>query len=103
MKKLVRDRIPEIIKNDNLDAVFYVADSEEYYKVLIEKLNEEVREFIESNNVEELADIMEVVYALAEYNRLDEIKLNELRNDKAIKKGKFKNRIVLKEVLKSFK
>lgn len=103
MSKLVRDKIPEIIKADNLDPVFYAADSEEYYKVLTEKLSEEVGEFIESNNIEELADIMEVVYALAKCNKLDEDELNKIRKKKAVEKGQFKNRFVLKEVLKSFK
>lgn len=96
MAKLVRDKIPEIIKKDNIDPVFFVADSEEYYKALIEKLNEEVNEFIESGNIEELADIMEVIYAIAEHKEIDKEKLEKIRLKKAAERGQFKKRFILK-------
>ena len=50
MAKLVRDKIPEIIKNDGKEPYFYVADSKEYYAALIKKLNEEVEEFTKNHN-----------------------------------------------------
>lgn len=96
MAKLVRDKIPEIIKKDNIDPEFFVANSEEYYKALIEKLNEEVKEFIESDNVEELADVIEVVYAIAEHKEIGKDKLEKIRLKKADEKGQFKNRFILK-------
>ena len=96
--KLVRDRIPEIIKKNNKNPIVYVADSEEYYKALIGKLNEELKEFVDSNNIEELVDIMEVIYAIAEYKKTDKNKLEDLRIKKALERGQFKNRFILKEV-----
>lgn len=63
--KLVRDRIPEIIENSGKAAVTRTLEDEEYRRELERKLDEEVAEFHESGALEELADILEVVYALA--------------------------------------
>jgi len=95
MAKLVRDKIPEIIKKDNISPKYYAAGHEEYYKALIVKLNEEVTEFIKSNNIEELADILEVVYAIAEHNNIEKDKLEEIRIKKALERGQFKNKTIL--------
>ena len=63
--KLSRDFIPELCKKKNFAATFYVADDVEYRTRLRDKLQEEVDEYLEDNNLEELADILEVVHALA--------------------------------------
>jgi 8-oxo-dGTP diphosphatase len=87
-QKLVRDRIPEIYalqKN-------HIADDKEYLRELQGKLREEAEEFIESNDVEELADILEVVYALSEHCRTSPAELEKMRKDKAEKRGAFKKR-----------
>lgn len=62
--KLVRDRIPEIIEQSGKKAVTRIAGDGEYRQYLREKLQEEVGEFMENGNPEELADILEVVFAL---------------------------------------
>lgn len=64
--KLVRDRIPEIIEAQGGTAHVRVLENEEYRAYLEAKLDEEVGEFHRDQNVEELADILEVVYALAD-------------------------------------
>jgi predicted house-cleaning noncanonical NTP pyrophosphatase (MazG superfamily) len=93
--KLVRDRIPEIIRAEGLEPVIYTADAEEYGSRLREKLQEEVTEFIASDNdPEELADILEVVYALAEQAGTTREQLEKLRAVKAEKRGGFSDRIV---------
>ena len=93
--KLVRDRIPEIIRAEGLEPVIYTADAEEYGSRLRDKLQEEVAEFIASDNdPEELADILEVLYALAELAGTSREQLEKLRAVKAEKRGGFADRIV---------
>lgn len=59
--KLVRDNILEIISNNNQKSSYHIATDEEYKNKLLEKLKEEVCEFITDKNEEELADIFEVI------------------------------------------
>lgn len=63
--KLVRDKIPEIIADSGVKATFRVLARSEYMEYLEKKLDEEVAEFHESKDVEELVDILEVLYAIA--------------------------------------
>ena len=51
--KLVRDRIPEIILKDNELPTTRILDDEEYIKELNRKLQEEVNEYLENDNIEE--------------------------------------------------
>jgi predicted house-cleaning noncanonical NTP pyrophosphatase (MazG superfamily) len=64
--KLVRDKIPEIMRETGQVAVVHTADFDEYQVLLRQKLTEEVDEFLMSQDFEELADILEVLYALAD-------------------------------------
>ena len=64
--KLVRDKIPEIIESQGQKANIRILDPQEYTHHLEQKLDEEVGEYHKDKNLEELADILEVVYALAE-------------------------------------
>tara|TARA_R110002073_G_scaffold198090_1_gene357172 strand:- start:2508 stop:2819 length:312 start_codon:yes stop_codon:yes gene_type:complete len=94
--KLVRDRIPEIIKERGRSCKFRIADSKEYRQKLMEKLQEETSEFIETPCVEELADIHEVIDALLlEYKWTG---LKAATQFKKITRGAFKERIILEEV-----
>ena len=63
--KLVRDRIPEIIEDSGKTCEIEVLDDKTYLEMLDEKLTEELNEYCESHNIEELADLLEVVYATA--------------------------------------
>lgn len=96
--KLVRDKIPEIIKASGKNFNIHIAAKEEYTKLLEEKLQEEVNEYIEDKNLEELADILEVVYGLAGALGYTEEELTKARNDKAKERGGFKDGIVLESV-----
>ena len=64
--KLVRDKIPEIMINSGAKPVTKILNDNEYTLHLENKLDEEVKEFHKDKNIEELADILEVVYALCE-------------------------------------
>jgi hypothetical protein len=95
--KLVRDKIPQIIKNDRITPITHIASNEEYSQKLKEKLLEEVNEFLENPNKEEISDIFEVIYALCDLYEIDKDKIEQIRKEKALKKGKFKERIILDE------
>lgn len=99
--KLVRDLIPEIIRQAGQVPVTRVAGDEEYLKMLNRKLWEEVREFAETGKTEELADILEVVKALAESRGLGMEDVLALAEKKAKERGAFKNRIILERVLEN--
>lgn len=93
--KLVRDKIPQIIRAKSLEPVIYVADPDEYATRLRDKLTEEVAEFLASDSdPEELADVLEVVYALAALTGTDQEQLEKLRASKADERGGFADRII---------
>lgn len=93
MGKLVRDKIPEIIEASGATPLTRVLETEEYLACLEAKLDEEVQEFHESKSAEELADILEVVYALAEARSCSRAQLQELFDAKHAARGGFAKRI----------
>jgi len=93
--KLVRDNIPIIIDGGNEKAVTRVLNGNEYRQSLEKKLNEEVGEYLSSGSVEELADILEVVYALASEDGCSAEELEQLRLKKRESHGSFEKRILL--------
>lgn len=94
-QKLVRDKIPQIIRNSGHTPITRVLDDEEYLDCLEMKLDEEVAEFHRDCNGEELADILEVVYALGEANGYSREELNRICADKRAERGGFRDRIFL--------
>ena len=95
--KLVRDKIPEIIKKKGTVPISHIASGDEYWQKLKEKLQEEVNEFLEDENDEELADILEVIYAICDFKKIGKDELEVLRKKKAKERGGFKNKIILDE------
>jgi len=93
--KLVRDRIPEMIRQNGETPVVRVLGDEEYRHCLERKLDEEVAEFHRDRNLEELADILEVVYALAESLGADREELLEVYRRKNQQRGGFGERYFL--------
>lgn len=93
--KLIRDNIPEICKKNNQLAVTKVLDDKKYKSALKTKLLEETVEYLKSEELMELADILEVVDALskAQGSSLDEI--IRLKNEKAQKNGAFDKKLLL--------
>lgn len=95
--KLVRDKIPDIIKKNGDTPTTHIANDEEYLEKLLQKLQEEVGEYLENNDIEELADILEVVYALAKTHGISIEELDKVRIDKLNKSGGFEEKIILDE------
>ena len=95
--KLVRDKIPEIIKGKGETPITHIADNQEYEIKLKEKLKEEVEEFLKESNAEELADILEVIYAIRDNMGVSREELEKIRLEKSEKRGGFKGTIILDE------
>lgn len=96
--KLVRDRIPEIIKANGQTACFSVLDETQFQTALKKKLCEEVGEYLDSADLEELADILEVIDALAQAQGSTFSDILKIKAEKAAKKGRFEKRLFLKSV-----
>lgn len=96
--KLVRDRIPEIIETDGKTCIWETLSQEDYIRLLDEKLNEELSEYHESKSLEELADLLEVMQAVVRARGWTLEELEQVRADKAAKRGGFARKILLKEV-----
>lgn len=102
--KLVRDKIPTIIEEKGETPVIKILDEKDYKKELEKKLYEEYKEAIEAtgdDRVEELADMLEVIKALA---NLENKNLNEviaIANKKNEKRGAFEEKIFLEKVIES--
>ena len=97
--KLVRDRIPKIIRDSGGIPITHSASREEYGTRLKAKLQEEVDEYLKEPSGEELAVIMEVVFALGELQSLGRYDLEKIRREKAEERGRFNDRIVLDETI----
>ena len=94
-QKLVRDKIPEIIEAAEKKPVTHILDEASYFAELDRKLNEECVEYQESKSLEELADMLEVMYAIAEARGYSVAELETVRKKKAAERGAFQKRIYL--------
>ena len=95
--KLVRDRIPEIIEKKGGTCPTRILSDEEYAQQLDQKLGEELAEYLASHESEELADLLEVIYACAATQNLTPADLERIRADKAEARGGFAQKILLIE------
>lgn len=100
--KLVRDRIPQIIGLTGKKYRTRILDNEDYIKALKEKSFEELEEYMKTDNmndaIEELADVLEIIHALAEYHGANIEKVEDVRKKKAEKRGGFQEKVFLIEV-----
>lgn len=97
--KLVRDRIPEIIEMDGKEAVISILNDDDYRMELDKKLKEELDEYLQSGDVEELVDMVEVIYAILATRDILLEDFWAMREDKYREKGLFKDKIYLHTVL----
>lgn len=100
--KLVRDRIPEIITNNSKKYTTKILNNTRYVSELKKKLNEEVAEYqnaeTDKEGLEELADILELIQALSTIHNGSIGEVEQIRKEKAAKRGGFDNKIFLVEV-----
>lgn len=100
--KLVRDRIPEIIRRNGSECDVRRLDSNEFEQEAREKLKEELAEYLDADNseqaLEELADLLELIYCLSEHHGYTKEELEGLREDKAERRGSFYEKWYLEKV-----
>ncbi len=97
--KLVRDNIPKIISDFQLDRFRFVTLSdEEYAKQLKKKLLEEVEEYLQDENMEELADIYEVLDAIVQFKKFDPNEIFKVKQKKLNERGGFEKRLLMEVV-----
>ena len=100
MKKLVRDHIPALIESDGRIPVYRcIEEKGEYVQLLKCKLQEEVAEFLESDEIAELCDVVEVVHALLKAQGMSLEEFERLRLEKASVNGGFEKRIFLEDII----
>lgn len=97
--KLVRDQIPEIIEKSGNKCLTEILSDEKYIEMLDKKLDEELAEYHKDKNIEELADLLEVIFACAQARGFSLEDLERVRKDKSKKRGGFSKKILLKEVI----
>lgn len=95
--KLVRDKIIDIIEADGRKAEYRILDNVEFRNELNKKLQEEVHEYLEDNNVEELADIVEVIYGILNSMNVSIDDFEKIRLAKKEKRGAFDKKIFLEK------
>ena len=93
MGKLVRDKIPDIIRAAGKEPIIRILPQEGYLQELDRKLDEEVAEYQADKSIEEMADIVEVLFAICEARGYSIEELMQVREMKKEKRGGFKDRI----------
>lgn len=99
--KLVRDKIPEIIEADGKSCNIRMLTDDEYLNMVDAKLGEELKEYLNDHSIEELADLVEVVYAAVAANGYSIEELEQVRKKKVEKRGAFEKKIMLLDVQES--
>ena len=98
--KAIRDRIPEIIKKSGYDCNIKKLSDGDFLSELEKKLGEELEEYGESKSVEELADILEIIYRISDLRGIKKEQLEELRIKKALERGAFRDNLFLIDTTK---
>ncbi|WP_292372401.1 phosphoribosyl-ATP pyrophosphohydrolase [Methanosarcina sp. UBA411] len=93
--KAVRDLIPEILKLSGRECMIRELSDSSFLPELENKLEEELKEYLESKELEELVDLLEVIYRIAELRGSSKAELEAIRQRKKQEKGGFEKNILL--------
>ena len=98
-EKLKRDKISEIIEKSGKQCEIEILSDEKYLEMIDKKLDEELAEYHKDKNLEELADLLEVIYAATKARGYSIEDLEKVRVEKVEKRGGFDKKILLKKVI----
>jgi len=99
--KAIRDKIPEIIESSGASCLIEVLDDENFLEELVLKLEEEIMEFKETGSIEELCDLIEIAFRIAELNDISNEDFEKMREKKNLERGKFEKNLFLIQVKES--
>lgn len=99
--KLIRDNIPQIIKNSGDTPILRKLDDKEYFECLNLKLEEEMKEYLEDYSIEEFCDMLEVLGAIAKFKNFSPQQIAEVKAKKAECNGAFDERLFLEKVIRA--
>ena len=94
--KLIRDKIPEVIKASEKKCEIEILSDEQYLEYLNKKIKEEVNEYLESGEIEELADLEEVLRAILAAKNVSYDEFEKIRISIVNKRGAFEKKLLLK-------
>ena len=95
--KLVRDMIPEIIEASGSKCEIETVSDEVALEYLYKKLGEEVSELLKDRNLDEIADVMEVLFAIGKKYGYSDDEVLGRRSEKKNTRGGFEDNLVLKK------
>ena len=95
--KAIRDRIAEIISESGAECEIKILSDSEFLIKLENKLIEEINEYMETKSIEELADLLEVIYRISELKYVSREELEKRRKEKRTKNGGFEKNLLLKQ------
>ena len=96
--KLIRDNNVKLMEDKGCKVTYEILDDKRYGQELDKKLQEEVSEYLADYSVEEMADVMEVIYAMLDFRGITMEEVEKVRLNKRNFKGAFKNKIFPKDV-----
>lgn len=99
--KLIRDNIPDIIAKAGNEPYYHTATAEEYRQKLLEKLTEELNEFKEMFSQHEVADLLEIIYAIVDEYGFNKDEIEKLRLERKQKRGAFAKKLILEYVIEN--
>ena len=96
--KLVRDNLPQLIKESGRECSYRIMNDHEYYNALLDKVDEEIEEYRASGNEEEIADVYEVLDCLVQLKEYEPMHIDYLRLIRKEARGSYKDRVLLIDV-----
>ena len=96
---LTQDFFFRIVEQSGKQANIEQVSGKEYLDLLNAKLGEELQEYLDSQSIEELADLVEVVYAILDDKNISIQEFELIRQQKVTEKGAFQDKLMLKEVI----